>query len=73
MDDLPNLTNLYGEELHIRKRTEWLKSSARVQEIEKRSELDSSNGYIIDKHDQFYRDHKLLLTLFRVSYNFSLK
>lgn len=58
---------LYGEELHQRKKFKKLISSARVHEIEKRSELDSLNGRILDEHDQFYRDHKLLLTLFRVS------
>ncbi|XP_037944716.1 gustatory and odorant receptor 22-like [Teleopsis dalmanni] len=31
-----------------------------------RSKLDSGNGDRVEEHDQFYRDHKLLLVLFRV-------
>lgn len=30
-----------------------------------RAQLNSSDGNIAEKHDQFYRDHKLLLILFR--------
>lgn len=30
-----------------------------------RAQLSSSNGDIAEEHDQFYRDHKLLLVLFR--------
>lgn len=30
-----------------------------------RSQLDSSNGVTAEIHDQFYRDHKLLITLFQ--------
>lgn len=41
--------------------------SARARDIYDRSKLDSSDGKILDEHDQFYRDHKLLLLLFRVS------
>ncbi|CAO1351461.1 unnamed protein product [Diamesa hyperborea] len=32
----------------------------------RREELESSDGNTCDIHDQFYRDHKLLLVLFRV-------
>lgn len=31
-----------------------------------RAQLNSADGNIAEKHDQFYRDHKLLLVLFRV-------
>lgn len=31
-----------------------------------RAELNSANGDTAEIHDQFYRDHKLLLVLFRV-------
>lgn len=44
-----------------------LNESPRVKEINKRWLLNSRDGRVIDEHDQFYRDHKLLLVLFRVS------
>lgn len=31
-----------------------------------RAKLNSADGNIAEAHDQFYRDHKLLLILFRV-------
>ncbi|KAL3270848.1 hypothetical protein HHI36_021366 [Cryptolaemus montrouzieri] len=63
--EIADLANLYGKELHIKDISKWLRSSARAQEIAKRSELDAKNVNILEEHDQFYRDHKLLLTLFR--------
>lgn len=30
-----------------------------------RADLNSADGTTVDQHDQFYRDHKLLLVLFR--------
>lgn len=63
--EVPDLADLYGEEL--KKEFKAIRYSPRSQEIEKRSKLDSRDGAVIDKHDQFYRDHKLLLALFRVS------
>lgn len=39
-------------------------ASARVSEITERKKLKSADGRTLDKHDQFYRDHKLLLVLF---------
>lgn len=65
--ELKDLADLYGEELHIKQLRKLIRGSPRAQEIEKRSKLDSSDGNVIDEHDQFYRDHKLLLALFRVS------
>lgn len=41
--------------------------SPRMRNIMQRKRLNSFDGAIIDEHDQFYRDHKLLLLLFRVS------
>ncbi|XP_044763570.1 gustatory and odorant receptor 22-like [Coccinella septempunctata] len=62
---LADLADLYGKELYIRDISKWLRGSARAQGITKRSELDAKNVEILEEHDQFYRDHKLLLTLFR--------
>ncbi|NP_001161916.1 gustatory receptor 2 [Tribolium castaneum] len=64
--EISDLAQLYGNELHIKQISKWLRGSARAQEIQKRSELDSKDGHVIDEHDQFFRDHKLLLVLFRV-------
>ncbi|XP_060521313.1 gustatory and odorant receptor 22-like [Cylas formicarius] len=61
---LKDLSDLYGEKLHISNVISL--RSPRYQDITKRMALDENDGRIIDKHDQFYRDHKLLLTLFRV-------
>lgn len=63
--DINDLAELYGEELQLKKLIR--NSSARAQEIAKRAKLDSSDGQTIEDHDQFYKDHKLLLLLFRVS------
>nr|AOE48126.1 putative gustatory receptor GR6 [Scaeva pyrastri] len=38
----------------------------REQKRSERAKLKSANGDHVEIHDQFYRDHKLLLTLFRV-------
>lgn len=38
----------------------------REKERGRRANLNSANGDTAEKHDQFYRDHKLLLVLFRV-------
>lgn len=66
MEEL-DLTKLYGKDLPMRNMAlKELKSSARAMAIEDRSQLDSSDGHVIDEHDQFYRDHKLLLKLFQV-------
>ncbi|RZC41799.1 gustatory receptor 2 [Asbolus verrucosus] len=64
--NIGDLADLYGDELHIKQISKWLRGSARAQEILKRAQLDSSDGKTIDEHDQFFRDHKLLLVLFRV-------
>ncbi|CAG9839492.1 unnamed protein product [Diabrotica balteata] len=61
--EIKDLADLYGDELKLTKLIR--KSSARALEIAKRQELDSSDGQVIDDHDQFYRDHKLILLLFR--------
>ncbi|CAH1113538.1 unnamed protein product [Psylliodes chrysocephalus] len=62
--DINDLAELYGEELQLKKLIR--NSSARAQEIAKRAKLDSSDGQTIEDHDQFYKDHKLLLLLFRI-------
>ncbi|KAF7278942.1 hypothetical protein GWI33_007806 [Rhynchophorus ferrugineus] len=62
---IKDLADLYGEELHI-KSLPRVRGSPRAKEIAKRFTLDPNNGAVIDKHDQFYRDHKLLLILFKV-------
>lgn len=66
MEDL-DLTKIYGKDFPMRNiPPKELKSSARAQAIEERSQLNSADGHVIDEHDQFYRDHKLLLKLFQV-------
>lgn len=37
----------------------------REKERAARAQLNSSDGNVVEQHDQFYRDHKLLLILFR--------
>lgn len=61
-----DLPPFYNNDFTITTREKQIKSSARAQEIYKRSALDSADGRIIDEHDQFYKDHKLLLKLFQV-------
>lgn len=63
--EIKDLADLYGEELDIKSMVR-IKGSPREQEIEKRFKLDENDGRIMDEHDQFYRDHKLLLILFKV-------
>jgi gustatory receptor len=65
--DVSDLADLYGNELHISQIAKWVRGSARARDIAKRAQLDSADGQVIDEHDQFFRDHKLLLVLFRVS------
>lgn len=73
MEDL-DLSRFYGKDFPMRKiPPKELKSSARAQAIEERSHLNSADGRVIDKHDQFYRDHKLLLKLFQVTKNKQIK
>ncbi|CAG9814927.1 unnamed protein product [Phaedon cochleariae] len=64
--ELKDIADLYGEELHIKQIPKFGRQSPRAQEIAKRSKLNSADGAVIDEHDQFYRDHKLLLALFRI-------
>lgn len=63
--EIKDLADLYGEELDIKSMVR-IKGSPREQAIEKRFKLDENDGRIMDEHDQFYRDHKLLLILFKV-------
>nr|AVH87320.1 gustatory receptor 5 [Holotrichia parallela] len=56
----------YTDELILKGFINEFKHSARAREISKRSQLSSADGNILDQHDQFYRDHKLLLKLFQV-------
>ncbi|XP_056636707.1 gustatory and odorant receptor 22-like [Diorhabda sublineata] len=62
--EIKDLADLYGDELQLKNMIR--KNSARSLAIAQRSKLDSSDGQTIDDHDQFYKDHKLLLTLFRI-------
>lgn len=59
------VADLYNEELKTEHNKD-LGHSPRAREIMKRKRLNSQDGAIIEEHDQFYRDHKLLLLLFRV-------
>lgn len=43
-----------------------IRSSARARDIALRSRLSSSDLNVLEEHDQFWRDHKLLLKLFQV-------
>lgn len=43
-----------------------IRGSARVKAIESRSRLKTNNYEALEEHDQFYRDHKVLLHLFVV-------
>ncbi|CAH1113537.1 unnamed protein product [Psylliodes chrysocephalus] len=63
--DLKDLEELYEEQLRMKNLRSLIKSP-RAREIADRARLDSADGRVIDEHDQFYRDHKLLLTLFRI-------
>ncbi|CAG9767094.1 unnamed protein product [Ceutorhynchus assimilis] len=63
--EIKDLADLYGEELKIKSLAK-IRGSPRAREIAKRFLLDGKDGRIIDEHDQFYRDHKLLLLLFRI-------
>lgn len=66
MEDL-DLTKIYGKDFGYKPPLpKELQGSARAAAIEERSKLNSRDGYVIDEHDQFYRDHKLLLKLFQV-------
>lgn len=66
MDEFTHEVDFYKDELYIKNEIKELRQSARTREINKRSKLDQNDGRIIDQHDQFYRDHKLLLKLFQV-------
>lgn len=57
--------SIYTTDFPVTVEKEFAKS-ARIRDIYERSKLDSSDGKVLDDHDQFYRDHKLLLLLFRV-------
>ncbi|XP_022903591.2 gustatory and odorant receptor 22-like [Onthophagus taurus] len=67
---LPSLLDdkvfLYEDELKIKGVIEEFKHSARARDIKERSQLPQNDGKVIDEHDQFYRDHKLLLKLFQI-------
>lgn len=43
-----------------------IRSSARARDIAIRSRLSSADPNVLEEHDQFWRDHKLLLRLFQV-------
>lgn len=58
----------FPNDFKVRDMLAGMKQSARSEEIKKRSKLDAEDGLVCDEHDQFYRDHKLLLHLFRVRY-----
>ncbi|KAH1024972.1 hypothetical protein HUJ05_009792 [Dendroctonus ponderosae] len=62
--DIKDLEDLYGEQLDIKSMAN-MRGSPRARDIAKRFKLDENDGRNIDDHDQFYRDHKLLLILFK--------
>lgn len=64
--DLKHIADLYGEELKTVRNKSFDGHSPRARQIIERNRLNSYDGVTIDEHDQFYRDHKLLLFLFRV-------
>lgn len=66
MLDLKQIADLYGEELKNDQLKTPVGFSPRAKRIIERTRLNSKDGIVIDEHDQFYRDHKLLLSLFRV-------
>lgn len=59
-------TIYYNNELLIKGFVSEFQRSPRIRDISKRSMLNSADGHVLDQHDQFYRDHKLLLKLFQV-------
>lgn len=64
---LSDLPDLYGNELNMQHFTKLIRGSPRTRAIKDRLKWDKKNYDLIEEHDQFYRDHKLLLSLFRVS------
>lgn len=56
----------YQSDFKVKLPSEFNKS-ARAREIYQRCKLDDNDGKTLDDHDQFFRDHKLLLALFRVN------
>ncbi|KAL1498195.1 hypothetical protein ABEB36_009032 [Hypothenemus hampei] len=62
--EIKDLADLYGEELDMKSIVK-MRGSPRARAIAKRFALDENDGNILEEHDQFYRDHKLLLILFR--------
>ncbi|CAG4956192.1 unnamed protein product [Colias eurytheme] len=56
---------LLNEMKHIHKNKDVYEKSPRDYERAKRNMLSSQDGDTCEIHDQFYRDHKLLLVLFR--------
>ncbi|XP_019868788.1 gustatory and odorant receptor 22-like [Aethina tumida] len=63
---LSDLPDLYGNELNMQHFTKLIRGSPRTRAIKDRLKWDKKNYDLIEEHDQFYRDHKLLLSLFRV-------
>ncbi|XP_026327597.1 gustatory and odorant receptor 22-like [Hyposmocoma kahamanoa] len=49
----------------IQRKNSIYEKSQKDYEQEQRDQLDSQDGDVCEIHDQFYRDHKLLLVLFR--------
>lgn len=64
--DLKHISDLYDDQLKFSQNKILKGHSARARQIIERNKINSQDGKIIDEHDQFYRDHKLLLFLFRV-------
>lgn len=58
----------YPSDFTIKNYIREFHGSPRAKLINKRNILNQADGKILEDHDQFYRDHKLLLTLFRVCY-----
>ncbi|GBP22349.1 Gustatory and odorant receptor 22 [Eumeta japonica] len=60
-----NNTYLRDDMRHLRRKKSIQEKTQRDYEQEARDKLSSQDGDTCETHDQFYRDHKLLLVLFR--------
>lgn len=64
MDDVENGRGRFEREFDPKNISCKIRSSARARDIADRSTLSSADGNVLEQHDQFWRDHKLLLKLF---------
>lgn len=62
MDDEPD--NFLKTDFDLKNISKKIRSSARAKDISDRSKLSSADPNVLEEHDQFWKDHKLLLQLF---------